>query len=348
MCTDVKCAWDQPRLVSAPRKLDELDFRLDTSTPQQKRATMENYETGTNYPVLSDKKIQEELYELCRGTGSLISHVLEPPDGADSDMEDEPTPPTIQELAEHFSQNTDHDFINGDMFINYLHENVDSADRRNIEDLTSGQSETQDWFTHRKGRITASIASKVMHFKDNDNFDNYIVKSIMGESNNASTAAMEYGKTNEEVARQLYYHKYKTSHKRFKVSECGLIISEEYPYLGASPDGLVTCNCCHDGIIEIKCSYKFRDVSVTEACRDKTFHCYIAENGDVHLKRTSAWYEQIQMQLGVTKKQYCDFVLYTKKELFIERIHLDESFWNSLVNKCEAFYKKFVVPKLLG
>ena len=41
-------------------------------------------------------------------------------------------------------------------------------------------------------------------------------------------------------------------HHNFKVEESGLFISTEYPFVGASPDGLVTCACCSDGVCEIK------------------------------------------------------------------------------------------------
>ena len=38
------------------------------------------------------------------------------------------------------------------------------------------------------------------------------------------------------------------------VVECGLFICVEFLFVGASPDGLVTCTCCSDGICEIKVS----------------------------------------------------------------------------------------------
>ena len=42
------------------------------------------------------------------------------------------------------------------------------------------------------------------------------------------------------------------NHHNFKVEESGLFLSTEYPFVGASPDGLVKCACCNDGICEIK------------------------------------------------------------------------------------------------
>jgi len=36
------------------------------------------------------------------------------------------------------------------------------------------------------------------------------------------------------------------------VEECGFFINTECPFMGASPDGIVTCECCDEGICEIK------------------------------------------------------------------------------------------------
>ena len=44
-------------------------------------------------------------------------------------------------------------------------------------------------------------------------------------------------------------------HKNIKVSKIGLVILEEAPYIAASPDFEVTCDCCGRGVGEIKCPY---------------------------------------------------------------------------------------------
>lgn len=55
-----------------------------------------------------------------------------------------------------------------------------------------------------------------------------------------------------------------------------------------------------------------------EACLDHHYYVYLDENNSVRLKESSSWYIQIQGQIGVSKKhhgvQWCDFVLYTKRE----------------------------------
>ena len=42
------------------------------------------------------------------------------------------------------------------------------------------------------------------------------------------------------------------NHQEFKVSESGFFISQIHSHIGASPDGLVQCLCCGEGVYEIK------------------------------------------------------------------------------------------------
>ena len=41
-------------------------------------------------------------------------------------------------------------------------------------------------------------------------------------------------------------------HHNIKVTECGFFISSLFPFWGSSPDDLVYCTCCGEGIGEIK------------------------------------------------------------------------------------------------
>ena len=40
--------------------------------------------------------------------------------------------------------------------------------------------------------------------------------------------------------------------KVFQCQESELFIPQVYPYLGASPDDVISCNCCGEGGLEIK------------------------------------------------------------------------------------------------
>ncbi|CAC5382537.1 unnamed protein product [Mytilus coruscus] len=114
-----------------------------------------------------------------------------------------------------------------------------------------------------------------------------------------------------------------------------------------SPDGLLECKCCGQGCLEIKCPYKFsEETPINAACLDKTnFH---TENDTPLMKRNdTSYYCQIQCQLAVTKRKWCDFVLFTFKGVHHERIPFDEQFWSNVLLKLASFYSSYVLPKLL-
>ena len=72
-----------------------------------------------------------------------------------------------------------------------------------------------------------------------------------------STAATKWGCEHESVARKKY--KSVTSHHdAFSLTACGLFIHTEYPFMGASPDGLVNCLCCGKGTCEVKVSIYYK------------------------------------------------------------------------------------------
>lgn len=68
--------------------------------------------------------------------------------------------------------------MNLSAFTHFLKDNTPDINRNTIECLTTGQSETGDWQKYRKGRITATSASKILNFRETNKIDNYIVKSI--------------------------------------------------------------------------------------------------------------------------------------------------------------------------
>ena len=76
---------------------------------------------------------------------------------------------------------------------------------------------------------------------------------------------------NEAQARACYAEEMNKTHEDFSVSECGLFVYPQKPFLGASPDGIVYCKCCGSGVCKIKCPYRFRDVDPEAAAEVKDF-----------------------------------------------------------------------------
>ena len=78
----------------------------------------------------------------------------------------------------------------------------------------------------------------------------------------------------ESVALQLYT-KYQESlgHSNHTVCKAGFTICEEQPFLGASPDAYIHYpNMLEQfGLAEVKCLYKYRNVSADDACNHSDF-----------------------------------------------------------------------------
>lgn len=113
------------------------------------------------------------------------------------------------------------------------------------------------------------------------------------------------------------------------------------PYLGASPDGLVS----NDSVIEVKCPYTGRYEQIVPG---KHFS-FLEFNGkgEIVLKHNSKYYFQIQGQLYISTRKYCYFVVFTFKDLFVQKIELDQQYCEgSLLPKLELFYVQQFRPFL--
>ena len=62
-----------------------------------------------------------------------------------------------------------------------------------------------------------------------------------------------WGLKQEKVAKELYLKINTPSHDNFTVRDSGLVINPQWPFVGASPDGLIECRCCGKGTLEVKC-----------------------------------------------------------------------------------------------
>ena len=91
------------------------------------------------------------------------------------------------------------------------------------------------------------------------------------------------------------------------VNDSGLVISCEWPYIGASPDGIVNCACCGTGALEIKYPYCHRRDSIADAAvTDKNSCLNVSFSGSYYLDQTHAYHYQVQTQLFVVAVEYCD------------------------------------------
>lgn len=87
---------------------------------------------------------------------------------------------------------------------------------------------------------------------------------------NVGSKATNYGTAKEPIAKKEL-----EEHLRREIKESGLIVDESMPFLGASPDGLISNDMC----VEIKCPYSARELTPEEAIASETvlFFIYMSE-----------------------------------------------------------------------
>lgn len=215
-----------------------------------------------------------------------------------------------------------------------------------LEHATRGQSNNDTWFKQRCGRITSStshiVVQKVNEIKNKhvtqESIDKIINKiTCIGAMQNLKTIpSIKYGLASESEARKAYVQYLTKFHRGVKVDECGLCVDENQVYLGASPDGLVSCECCENGVLEIKCPYSICDKN------PQTFaKClpYITVTGDVYnVKQTHPYYTQIQTHMGVTKRNWADLFIYTKQGHINIRVPYNKNKYTEILSSSKNFF----------
>ncbi|XP_046554419.1 uncharacterized protein LOC124263760 [Haliotis rubra] len=125
-----------------------------------------------------------------------------------------------------------------------------TSDLQLIPLLTLGQSNNLEWFRQKYGSLTSNLVPTP-------------------HQRSTSAPSLKYGIRYESVARNAYVSRRKLQHRSLEVKETGLHVHPDYPHLRASPDGIVSCGCHTTTILEIKCPFSSRDISVREAVRTK-------------------------------------------------------------------------------
>lgn len=213
-----------------------------------------------------------------------------------------------------------------------------------VEMATKDQSASSVWFAFRAGRVTSSTVYAACRTSLSKPSISLIKKMCYPEEQQFFSAATDWGKRKEPVARKAYISAMTAKHEQFVCRSSGLHISTKKPYLAASPDGLISCECCDDGVLEIKCPYSAGCVS--DVLKQKS-GCLESCGDSVQLKRSHMYFYQVQLQLLVCERQWCDFVLWTPSDILIERISIDASFCKELEQKSKAFFEQVLLPQLL-
>ena len=214
-----------------------------------------------------------------------------------------------------------------DLFI--LRMKLSQESRKDIEINTRGQRMKQLWFDERKKHLTASNFGDVCKLKKEEAKVNFVKKLLYSKP--LDLPAIKHGIQYETAAINAYKNERPVS----KVTMCGLLIDEQYPFLACSPDGLVNI----EGVLEVKCPFSTKNRSPLEAQ-------FLDENGN--LLKNHKYFFQIQGILHISKREWCDLVIWTYNGVHISSINRDDNFWNNhMVAKLENFYMEYLLPEIV-
>ncbi|XP_061174665.1 uncharacterized protein LOC133183774 [Saccostrea echinata] len=201
-----------------------------------------------------------------------------------------------------------------------------------IEKTTKLQTKSKQWFDERKWRLTASRFGDIA--KMTCRRDTRKLCSSLYQTNSISTSPIMHGRQYENKAICRF-----EEISGLKVQRCGLFVSLDYPFLGATPNMLVD----NDAIIEVKCPYTGRNEEIKPG---KKFPFLVElSDGTVTLKQSHKYYDQVQGQLFLSKRKICHFVVFTFCDILILKVQCNDDYFRfSLLPKLEMFYKKHFIP----
>ena len=212
-----------------------------------------------------------------------------------------------------------------------------------LEEVTRQQSTSLAWKAHRLGRVTGSIAHQVLRSDVDSPSEKLLAKVVQPGESLDHIEAIRYGKVMEPKIRKLYSGVMNKAHVGFRCQESGFVVDKDDVFLGASADGVVSCKCCGKGVIEIKCSHKHQDVTVSHAANNDSTFCL---DKMLKLKRGHQYFTQVQFEMMIHGVAYCDFVMFAK-DIVIDRVSRDEAFCSQLREKCTQFFVMHVLARLL-
>ena len=339
------CQWNAPKKRKESNlSISEAVFQKHVYGRQRKHNIKEMIDFDPRPPHLrGNAKDQLKHYmDKVQGLGIGVSLLFDEQCRCWSNSPDKPLTPSLpskQELQErvtHFKESL----------------KMNPQKLREIEQSTRDQNKSSLWYSVRRYRITASLFGAVFHRKP-ETPPQSLVLQMLGKKP-FTYAATYWGIINESKALEQYQQSKKDSGHDVSCARSGFVVCDEYPFLGASPDAVVydASEPNPFGLVEIKCPYTSRNLTPLQAAEAKGFFCSceVDVNGAklLKLKKKHNYYCQVEGQMAITQRTWCDFVVYTEKGLSVECIYYDSDFWsNELLPKLVAFYDNCLAPEVV-
>ncbi|KAL5006349.1 hypothetical protein ScPMuIL_015155 [Solemya velum] len=240
--------------------------------------------------------------------------------------------------ANTYAVDRDHDYLKSslsDMWLDRNHITSITTDYiSDIEKITRGQSNNQDWCNERRKRLHSSIFGRICTATERTDRDK-LALSLVKPPQELKTQPILHGKRCESVALQKYEKLTKV-----ETTPCGTFVCAKYPYLASSPDAVID----DDRLVEVKCPYTARNEMITP----ETVPYLQEEHGQFSLKTTHPYYYQVQGQLLCSGRKQCVFILYTFEDLKFFIVQRDEEFIEEMVKKLKSFFEEYFKKAVLN
>ena len=183
---------------------------------------------------------------------------------------------------------------------------------------------SEAWFQARKNRVTGSEVGAILGYSPFQKAEDVMRRKVRdwagAEPEFTGNIATQWGTTHEPGA--IVEYEMETGNK---VISTGFY--EYQNWLGASPDGLVD----DDGLIEVKCPFSLR--------HDEPPVSFKGAKDQMH------YWAQMQIQMHVTHRKWCDFFQWTPSETRLERVIYDKAFINDALIKLKAFWDEYLIER---
>jgi putative phage-type endonuclease len=189
------------------------------------------------------------------------------------------------------------------------------------------EQRSKEWLELRENMITASDVASALGENHYESPDAFVKKKVL-RTQFKGNAATAHGTLLEPLVRDLYDQR--TGRKSHEI---GLVQHRDYPWLGASPDGVT-----EDGLlIEIKCPLTRK----------------------IEPKIPKHYWPQVQLQLEITDLDECDFIQYKPasaegtvpqrpEEFVIVRVQRDRDWFSKNLPAMKAAWDRIVAGRQYG
>ncbi|XP_012945416.2 uncharacterized protein LOC106013658 [Aplysia californica] len=341
-CTETSCAWNKcTKKTVEPKRVEEMELRSDSAP---KYSSSDTASESRKRRLTFDPRRDGENKKNPEGSSQFQTKSLEPIS----------MPPTMLQAAEQcIAKNSGLDDKGlSEKFGESLVYTRDQC--KLLEETTRQQGSSTTWHNHRKGRITGSNIKRVvrkieeLNRKVNAATTSLTHHLLSGGPDLSHIPAIKWGRDSEESGLQEFEASMHSNHLNVTLRRAGLYVKSTHPYIGASPDAVLHCDCHGLSTVELKCPFKLKGKNIVDNYAQTDFLCK-GENGDLELKRDHAYYYQVQTQLavtGFTAGFFCVSSLDGKP--FIIQVLRDDKLWEDIQQKLVVFFKGYISKHLLG